>query len=40
MSVFPNRLPLAKIEEEIKDDKLSEGIIKTLNDYLEGFVGF
>jgi len=40
MTVFPNRLPLAKIEDEIADGKLSETIIKTLNDYLKGFVEF
>ncbi len=40
MSVYPNRLPLSRIEEEIKDDKLSEGLTKGLNDFLEGFVKF
>lgn len=40
MSVFPNRLPLPKIEEEIEDGKLSKEIVKTLNEYLEGFVAF
>lgn len=40
MNVYPNRLPLSKINDEIEDDKLSEGYVKVLDDYLEGFVNF
>jgi len=40
MNVFPNRLPLSKIEDEISDGKLSDAYIKVLDEYLEGFVKF
>jgi len=40
MNVFPNRLPLPKIETEIENGKLSEEMVKTLDEFLEGFVGF
>jgi len=40
MAVFPNRLPLSKIEDEIVDGKLSEEVITELDEYLEGFVKF
>ena len=40
MTVFPNRLPLGKIEDSIEDGKFNETMIAELNKYLEGFVKF
>jgi NAD(P)H-dependent FMN reductase len=40
MKVFPNRLPLAKIEDDIVEDQLSEELTKGLDGYLEAFVKF
>lgn len=40
MTVYPNRLPLSRIEYEIKDGVLSEEMIKGLDEFLEGFVKF
>lgn len=40
MHVYPNRLPLSKIEGAIVDEVLSEEMIKALDGFLEGFVGY
>jgi NAD(P)H-dependent FMN reductase len=40
MNVYPNRLPLAKIADHMIDGGFDETTTKTLNDFLEGFVGF
>ncbi len=40
MIVYPNRLPLSRIEDRIEDGKLSKDVIKELDGFLEGFVEF
>lgn len=40
MNVYPNRLPLSKINDEIDGEQLSEEYVKLLDGYLEGFVKF
>ncbi len=40
MHVYPNRLPLAKINDHITDSGFDEEITKTLNGFLEGFISF
>ncbi len=40
MNVFPNRLPLAQIADHMIDDGFDDEITKTLEGFLESFVGF
>ena len=40
MTVYPNRLPLPKIESVIDGDNLNEETVKVLDEFLEGFVKF
>ncbi len=40
MNVYPNRLPLAQIANHMIEGGFDEATTKTLNDFLEGFVGF
>ena len=40
MNVYPNRLPLSKIEDSIEDGQLNSDTVKALDDYLGGFVKF
>jgi len=40
MNVFPNRLPLAKIADHMVDQGFDEETTKTLDGFLESFVGF
>lgn len=40
MNVYPNRLPLSKIEDEIVEDKFKDSFISELDKYLDGFVKF
>lgn len=40
MKVFPNRLPLSRIETEIVEGKFKEEFVKELDNYLSEFVKF
>ncbi len=40
MNVYPNRLPLAKIADHMVGEGFDEETTKTLDGFLEGFVGF